>query len=347
TLGLCMCSAAHDMKWPFIYPGNTIKFSILEGCRLSEISCDSLVSALKSNPSHLEHLDLTNNNLQDSGVKHLCGFLESPDCILQTLRLMDCSLSEISCDSLGSALKSNPSHLKHLDLGWNKDLQDSGVKHLCGFLESPDCSLQTLRSVHCLSVTVGDLMCLMTTEAHLCSNRTSSMKLSICSGSCFLLFVLNSVCCDKIVASALKSNPSHLTQLDLSWNNLQDSGVKRLCDGLKSPNCKLEILRSVHWLLVEFIQFRFLPEVLDFEISCESLVSALKSNPSHLKLLDLTNNKLQDSGVKHLCGFLENPDCILEASVWFSGETRLQPADSEVSSLTVCYCWRSDVFNDN
>uniref|UniRef100_A0A3P8SRY3 NACHT LRR and PYD domain-containing protein n=1 Tax=Amphiprion percula TaxID=161767 RepID=A0A3P8SRY3_AMPPE len=227
-----------------------------------KISCDSLVSALKSNPSHLEHLDLSRNKLQDSSVKHLCGFLENPDCILK-----DLGLSEINCDSLVSALKSNPSHLEHLDLNWN-NLQDSGVKHLSGFLENPGCILKTLRSVHCLSVTVVDLICLMTTEAHLRSTELPSMKL------------LSEISCDSLV-SALKSNPSHLEHLDLSENNLQDSGVKHLSGFLESPDCILKYLRLS-------------------EISCDSLVSALKSNPSHLEHLDLSYNDLQDSGVKHL-----------------------------------------------
>ncbi len=47
------------------------------------------------------------------------------------------------------------------------------------------------------------------------------------------------------VTSALKSNPSHLRELNLSWNQITNTGVNHLCDVLKDSHCKLERLTSV------------------------------------------------------------------------------------------------------
>uniref|UniRef100_A0A674DEF8 NACHT domain-containing protein n=1 Tax=Salmo trutta TaxID=8032 RepID=A0A674DEF8_SALTR len=178
---------------------------LLSGCGVTEEGCASLVSALRSNPSHLRELDLSNNDLKDSGVKLLSAGLGNPHCKLETLRLSGCLVTEKGCASLVSALRSNPSHLRELDLS-NNDLKDLGVKLLSAVLGNPHCKLETLRLSGCLVTEEG---------------------------------------CASLV-SALRSNPSHLRELDLSYNHPGDSGVRLLSAGLEDPHCRLEKLNVEH-----------------------------------------------------------------------------------------------------
>ncbi|CAI5657122.1 unnamed protein product [Oreochromis niloticus] len=118
--------------------------ALLSLCNLSERSCEALCSVLSSQSSNLRELDLSNNDLQDSGVKFLSEGLKNPHCKLETLSLSGCLITEEGCTSLASALGSNPSNLRELDLSYNHP-GDSGMKLLSAGLKDPGWSLDTLR----------------------------------------------------------------------------------------------------------------------------------------------------------------------------------------------------------
>ncbi|XP_049332943.1 NLR family CARD domain-containing protein 3-like isoform X4 [Astyanax mexicanus] len=177
----------------------------LASCNLGVKTCKNLESVLNVENSSLKELDLSNNNLQDSGVELLSAGLKSSHCKLQILRLALCNIGRKTCENLESVLNLENSTLKELDLS-NNDLQDSGVELLSAGLKSSQCKLQILRLSGC-----------MITEKGCCS-----------------------------LASALISNPSHLKELDLTYNHPGESGVKLLSARLEDPHCKLEKLGVEH-----------------------------------------------------------------------------------------------------
>ncbi|KAJ7998221.1 hypothetical protein DPEC_G00220340 [Dallia pectoralis] len=241
----------------------TCRTALLSGCGITEEGCASLVSALMSNPSHLKELDLSNNDLKDTGVRQLFDLVKDPQCKLETLRLSGCGITEEGCASLVSALMSNPSHLKELDLS-NNDLKDTGVKQLSDLVKDPQCKLETLRLSGCRITEEGCaslVSALMSNPSHLkeldLSNNdlkdTGVKQLSdlVKDPQCKLETLRLSGClvteegCASLV-SALKSNPSHLKELDLSYNHPGDSGVRLLSAGLEDPHWRLETLNLDH-----------------------------------------------------------------------------------------------------
>ncbi|XP_059410888.1 NACHT, LRR and PYD domains-containing protein 5-like isoform X3 [Carassius carassius] len=121
--------------------------ALLAGCNPTAQDCETVASSLKSSNCVLRELDLSNNDLQDSGVKLLSDGLKSPICQLEILRLSGCMVTEEGCGYLSSALSSNPSHLRELDLSYNHP-GPSGVQLLKHRYEDKNCSLQMLKLDH-------------------------------------------------------------------------------------------------------------------------------------------------------------------------------------------------------
>ncbi|KAG2460444.1 NLRP3 protein, partial [Polypterus senegalus] len=103
----------------------------LRSCYLTSGCCESLSSALSVDHSRVIQLELSDNNLEDSGVRLLCEGLRSPNCKLQKLRLQSCGLTSECCEALSLALSTEHSH--HLTELWlsSNNLEDSGVHWLC------------------------------------------------------------------------------------------------------------------------------------------------------------------------------------------------------------------------
>ncbi|CAM4610993.1 unnamed protein product [Leuciscus chuanchicus] len=285
----------------------------LSCCRMTDEGCSALTSALKSNPSHLRELDLSSNTLGVSGVKNLSDLLMIPQFKLERLQLSWCRMTDEDCSALTSALKSNPSHLRELDLSGNT-LGDSGVKNLSDLLMIPQFKLEKLQLSWCR---MTDEDCSALTSA-LKSNPSHLRELDLSGNTLgdsgvknlsdllmipqFKLEKLHLSECSitekqsLILTSALKSNPSHLRELNLSWNTLGDSGVKNLNDLLMIPQFKLEKLH---------LQACGITDV-------SSLIQSLTNSKAlqFLKELDLRYNNIGDSK-QRLIDELRDSNCVL------------------------------------
>ncbi|XP_057187512.1 NACHT, LRR and PYD domains-containing protein 3-like [Triplophysa rosa] len=120
--------------------------ALLADCNLTVETCKIISSALQSSDSPLRDLDVSNNDLQDSGVKLISDALKKKNCHLQTLRLSGCMVTDEGCCYLASALSSNPSHLRELDLSYNHP-QHSTLQ-LLAYQSDPNNTLNKLNLDH-------------------------------------------------------------------------------------------------------------------------------------------------------------------------------------------------------
>ncbi|XP_073690863.1 NLR family CARD domain-containing protein 3-like [Garra rufa] len=234
----------------------TSKRALLNDCGLTVKSCSALATVLGSDTS-LKELNMSNNNLQDSGVKLLCSGLGNMKCHLEILRLRDCKMTDEGCSAVTSALKSNPSHLRELNLSRNK-LGDSGVKNLSDLLMNPQFKLEKLVLCGC---SITEKQCLILTSA--LKSNPSHLRELILSRNQITNTGVNDLCdvlkdshcelerlslydCGIIDVSSLTQSLTNtkalqfLKELDLSYNMIGDS-KQRLIDVLRDSNCKLSV----------------------------------------------------------------------------------------------------------
>ncbi|KAL7858922.1 hypothetical protein SRHO_G00140690 [Serrasalmus rhombeus] len=287
----------------------------LYDCNITEKGCADLVEALKSNTPHLSELNLNWNKLRNSGVKKLSDLLEDPHCKMQKLLLSGCSITEEGFADLVKALKSNPSHLTELYLNHTKP-GESGVKELSNLLKHPHCKLEKLQLEWCGILEEGCAALIKALKSNPSYLRELNLSLNKPgdSGVKELSDLLEEPQCklEKLqlwgcnltekscaaLASAFLSSSSGLRELDLSNNELQDSGVNLLSVGLENPHCKLEKLGLYNCSITSE--------------GCAALAKALKSNPSHLQELNLGLSNARESEKKLLSQLLENPHCKLQ-----------------------------------
>ncbi|KAK7882672.1 hypothetical protein WMY93_028846 [Mugilogobius chulae] len=177
-------------------------------------------------------------------------------------------------------------------------LQDT-AEYIKTKIQESECADKSLNLFHCLNE-LNDRSLLDQVQQCLSSGGLSRGK-GLSPAQCLSSCNLSGRSC--VALSSVLSSPSSLTHLDLSNNPLKDTGIQKLCEGLKSTHCRLEQLRG-----------------------CVFLASALMTNPSHLKELDLSYNHPGPQGAHFLQALQTDPLYRLET-------LRLEPGGAHCLKL--------------
>ncbi|XP_063045965.1 NACHT, LRR and PYD domains-containing protein 12-like [Engraulis encrasicolus] len=300
--------------------------ALLADCCLTQDSCSTIAKILGS--SSLKELDLSHNDIKDAGVDILACELETQQCKLETLRLSDCGITGGGYAALAKALESNSSLLEELDLRGNNP-GNSGVKGLMEAVNYEDCKLRFLKSdaaeqayLH-LTKTLNENL-LLQTELKLTHKELNETGLDkfcelLRDAHCIFKKLTLNRCnitesgVDKLT-SALMSNPSHLIELDLGGNKIGDSGVKNISNILTSDveNAKDEQEALEVELRKPQLQRLGLKNCSIKGEGCAALISALESNPAHLKYLDLKGNDFGEPERKKISALVNDSNKTIE-----------------------------------
>ncbi|XP_060705246.1 NACHT, LRR and PYD domains-containing protein 3-like isoform X1 [Hemiscyllium ocellatum] len=289
-----------------------LKQSLREGALatrdLEAAEYSAIAFVLQASNSDMEEFNIADYNLSDELLWRLLPVAK----LFRKVKLVNKDITKHLVNFLGALLILSKSQVQELWLE-NTEISDVAMKQLCVAMKNSCCRLQSLslsgtdftqRSWEELTNVIKKNQMLLTLDLSYTFPDHSAISLlaaALKDSECRLQTLklisndLDVHCCEEL-ASGLSTNQS-LVELNLSRNQLKDMEMMALCNALKKPECKLQILHLNHNQISSDC--------------CEVLSSALAQNKA-LFHLNLTHNKLGNAGVKILCRALKNNVCKLQ-----------------------------------
>ncbi|XP_070622860.1 NACHT, LRR and PYD domains-containing protein 3-like isoform X2 [Erythrolamprus reginae] len=293
------------------YPEFKIETLALDGEILSESNSRQLDVVVRKK-ERKSVLCLSLENPDDKTMELLCEGLKHPECTIETLQLAGDILTYPCSKHLAKVLREKKS-LSVLFLSL-KNPDDKTMEILCNALKYSECTIGMLQ-------VVGDVL----TEScsrHLADVFRQNQRLRVlywslknqddkaiqvlCEGlkhpECTIEMLqldgeILTESCSRHLAGVLKEN-HRLNVLYLSLKNPDDKSIEVLCEGLKHPECTIEILQLAQVILPE---------------SCREYLAEVLRKNHKLNVLHLYLENADDKTVEVLCEGLKHPECTIEA----------------------------------
>ena len=297
--------------------------------KMSSVGASVLLEALKS-CGQLEVLNLNNNRIEAAGAQSLSEYLCSCK-IIKNLQLCDNCICDAGVKALGAVFQDN-TQLQILKLGGNL-ISDSGARALanslkqCVNLTEIDLSRNLIGRNGVSALTDCLQNCIALRDINLGSNNLGGGGKVV--GQCLQVLgklISIDISCNYIdvnggaeaVADSLK-NCEYIESLDLSDNKISDAGAVALSDCLTGcsklmnlnisyndiSNSGLSVLTYLIRYCNKLVTLNLSHNNIDFKAyGAEAIANALKTC-TFLCSLDLSYNKVYNTGLKALVGFLK------------------------------------------